>query len=51
VCDYAVHYRDTSEVKLINPVNIIFKMLAPPWVVSSEEGWNKYLVKILTKVQ
>jgi lipopolysaccharide export system protein LptC len=38
IADYAVHYRDTSEVKLINPVNIIFKMLAPPWVVSSEEG-------------
>lgn len=36
--DYAVHYRDTSEVKLVKPVNIIFKESAPPWVVSSEEG-------------
>lgn len=36
--DYAVHYRDSAEIKLINPVNLVFKTPAPPWVISSEEG-------------
>lgn len=36
--DYAVHYRDSAEVKLIKPVNTVFKVAAPPWRISSEEG-------------
>jgi len=36
--DYAVHYRDMSEIELIKPVNTSYKLSLPTWVTYSETG-------------
>jgi len=36
--EYAVHYRDMSEIELIKPVNTSYKLSVPTWVTRSESG-------------
>jgi len=36
--NYAVHYRDMSEIELIKPVNTSYTLSKPAWVTHSETG-------------